>query len=74
MFAVLLAALAGCGVPTEEFQQITAGRIGCPPQSIAISNQQIGASTASWTATCQGKTYMCSGKDVLHEVACTAAQ
>jgi hypothetical protein len=73
MVAVLLAAVAGCGIPIEEFQRITAGRIGCPPQSITIFNQQIGASTASWTAACQGKIYMCSGKDVFDEVACTAA-
>ncbi len=46
--------LPACG-PT--LREITAGRVGCPPEDIEI---QKGHTRYVWTATCHGKTYYCS--------------
>ena len=44
------------------FQRNSSGPLGCPPHQIAIKDQA-GAtySAISWTATCNGKVYYCSG-------------
>ena len=55
---LLTAANASCA---GGLQQITAGRVGCSPDDIVISNDDIGFGSRSWTAQCQGKTYVCSG-------------
>ena len=53
--------LIGC-TPIVQFQRITSGVIGYPPADIQISNANIGYMypVNTWTAKCNGKTYLCS--------------
>jgi hypothetical protein len=79
MHAVIMAVavcgiLAGCTGSTAELQSLSAGRTGCPASDITISNSRVGIKTASWTASCQGKTYFCSGDDMLRGVSCALQQ
>jgi hypothetical protein len=69
--ALATAILSGCAASTPELQRLTAGKTGCPENAIAISNSQVSMKTASWTAECQGKTYFCSGDDMLGGVLCS---
>ncbi len=74
---VALALLAGCAATqpdlqhvTLDLQRLTAGKIGCPPDGISISDAQVGSAMASWTATCQGKQYFCAAEDTFRDVSC----
>lgn len=71
--ATAVLALGGCAASSGELQSITAGKTGCPASSITISDTKVTASTQSWTATCQGKTYQCSGDDMLRGTSCAAS-
>jgi hypothetical protein len=71
MLIVVIVALASCSASTGELQNLTSGKIGCPANDIQISNSQTGMKTASWTAVCHGKTYLCAGDDMLRGVTCT---
>ena len=75
-----LTMLAGCALTPKEAeplaQSASAGRIGCPPSTIKITDFQGGFGTPArnWTATCNGKTYFCSGTashGTWHDVLCT---
>jgi len=50
--------LVGCGGP--KLEPITAGKIGCTPDRITISNDTGWSQPRSWVATCEGKRYVCS--------------
>ena len=54
---VLLGA-TGC-ISTDTLKLISAGHTGCTPDQLTISNVQGPGSL--WNATCNGKTYLCSG-------------
>ncbi|MBW2044707.1 MAG: hypothetical protein JRI96_07445 [Deltaproteobacteria bacterium] len=58
---IFLTTLLGC-TPVIAYQRITSGVIGCPPSDIEISNIEPGYfyGIATWTAKCNGKTYICS--------------
>ena len=43
-----------------QLQQVTSGRIGCPPEAIKTSDYKEGWNISSWKAECKGKTYFCS--------------
>lgn len=51
-----VAFLFGCGSSIASYQRTTAGKIGCIPDDIEISNLKDDA----WVATCKGKRYICS--------------
>jgi hypothetical protein len=72
-----LALLAGCVASrpdlqhvTPDLQRLTAGKTGCPQDGIAISDAEVGAEMASWTATCQGKQYFCAAENTFRDVSC----
>jgi O-acetyl-ADP-ribose deacetylase (regulator of RNase III) len=56
--ASCLAAL-GCTTVMGNLPTISAGLTGCPPDKVAIHDEQIGYYNDTWTATCQGKTFYC---------------
>ena len=74
----LLLLLATSGCVTESMLATTsAGRIGCLPNDITISNRHQTLTGISWVATCKGKQFVCS--DVAtgsksSEVECTEAR
>jgi hypothetical protein len=47
--------LFGCS-STASYQRATAGKIGCIPEDITITNLKDDA----WVATCKGKRFICS--------------
>jgi hypothetical protein len=58
---VVLAALfaeTAC-VSTETLKFISAGHTGCTPDQLTISN--VNGPGSMWNATCNGKTYLCTG-------------
>jgi hypothetical protein len=57
---VIISALLGMTacVSTGQLQLISAGHTGCMPDQITISNAK---GDAMWTATCNGKAYLCTG-------------
>ena len=57
LFSVQLGVTA-C-VPTSQLKLISAGHTGCTPENLTISNVRCLGSM--WNATCNGKTYLCSG-------------
>lgn len=69
----------GCAMSAQQAiplaQSASAGRIGCAPAEITITNFEGGFQTParSWTATCKGTSYYCSGtatKGVWRDVSC----
>jgi len=52
-FCLLL--LVGCS-SSASYQRATAGKIGCLPEDITITNLK----DDSWVATCKGKKFICS--------------
>jgi hypothetical protein len=69
----ILAALgaAGCGLNQGYLRGVTAGQIGCPPDTIDIVDSDRGWLASNWTAVCRGRTYYCSKGDNSAPVACT---
>lgn len=61
MAIIILGTLLGATacVSTDNLKLISAGHTGCTPDKITISNVQ--GHGALWNATCNGKTYLCSG-------------
>lgn len=53
LFSVIF--LIGCS-SVASYQRTTAGKIGCVPDDIEISNLKDDA----WVATCKGKRFICS--------------
>lgn len=39
---------------------VSAGHVGCSQNDIKISNEQTNWSTKTWTATCGGRSYICT--------------
>ena len=75
MFA--LALLTGCAASRQDpqhlildLQRLCAGKIGCPPDAMTISDVQDGSTMVSWTAACQGKHYFCAAEDMFRAVSC----
>ena len=58
--AGLVLGAAACQT-TEDLKTISAGRTGCTPDQLTISNQRAAAGGETWNATCSGKVYLCSG-------------
>jgi hypothetical protein len=71
--ASLALALLGC----VSLESVTSGQIGCAESDIKITNDEEGWGSRTWTATCHGKTYYCSGhgggKYSTPQVACKEA-
>jgi len=68
--------IGGCASPTQLAQSASAGRVGCSPSEVIISNFEGGFTHArSWTAVCNGKSYICSGvstgRGAYSDVTCT---
>jgi hypothetical protein len=64
--ALLGGASAGCFgqaemTSPETLKVITAGRTGCQPEQITVSNDRINIHLRSWNAECGGRRYVCSG-------------
>ncbi len=53
------ALLGGCA---RDLARSSSGAIGCPPESIAVSQVSVGWSQTSWSAQCNGTTFYCSGE------------
>jgi hypothetical protein len=75
MVAVFFGALLGATacVSTDTLKLISAGHTGCTPDQLTISNVR----GALWNASCNGKTYLCSGVSVGQssaEFSCAPAQ
>ncbi len=54
----------------------SSGEIGCPPEEVQVHDMKRGWASATWTATCRGRTFYCSGggKDIsCHEDMAQAA-
>lgn len=66
-----LVAISGCQMHAEK-ASLSSGRIGCSPQQIAISEDSVTFNTASWKATCQGRTFYCVRR-AYEDTNCTAA-
>lgn len=62
--------LSGCA----SLSAVTSGQIGCAESDIAITDDEMGWGTRTWTATCHGRTYFCSahggGKNSTSQVSC----
>jgi hypothetical protein len=61
LITAILGALLGTTacVSTDTLKLISAGHTGCTPDQLTISNVQ--GPGSMWNATCNGKTYLCSG-------------
>jgi hypothetical protein len=57
--------LSGC-FTAEFYKDLSSGHIGCLPDEIEVTDQGELAFGRLWTATCHGRTYICSanGRDV----------
>ena len=56
LIALIAVSLTAC-MTTE---QLTAGKIGCAPQDITISDKKGTIFSKSWVATCKNKRFICS--------------
>ena len=59
MLVLTSLAIAGCG--SGALRTVSSGQIGCAPSEVEITDDEAGWNTRSWTATCGGKRYYCSG-------------
>ena len=62
LVVLCLTMMMGCIASRQRamLPRVTAGEIGCPEDEITIVEEDVGMITATWTATCRGKTYYCS--------------
>jgi hypothetical protein len=44
---------------------ISARVINCPEYSVRVTDEDVHINNTSWTATCEGQTYLCHGQDGL---------
>ena len=57
LIVVSLVLLGGCA----NLQTMSSGQVGCPPESIIISDDKVNLFGArTWTAECNDKKYFCS--------------
>ena len=70
--AVLVLFFTGC-VSTAQLQRFSAGRVGCEPNDIEISNVEAGVfgSDYSWVAVCKEARFQCSSAPARGETSCT---
>ena len=47
----------GCASTIGQLQQVSSGRVGCAPDTVAISDIHRGMNSAAWTASCNSKAY-----------------
>ena len=57
-----LALLATSPACAADLARATSGAIGCPPAEIANRDRSLGFSEMSWSASCRGHTFHCSGE------------
>jgi len=62
--------LMGCAASNAQLRAVSSGHVGCSPDEIGIENYSLGLTTSSWAAVCRGKTFYCSGTDMLKDVGC----
>jgi hypothetical protein len=71
LLVAIAVAMTGCAT----LQHVSSGQTGCSPEEIAISNDQGGWGTRTWTAECRGQVYQCSahggGSHSTAQVSCT---
>jgi hypothetical protein len=64
MRAILVSAaivvLSGCAVSQGALKNFSAGKIGCTPDKISVSNYSESDEIYSWVAECQSKKFVCS--------------
>lgn len=60
LVSAAIVALSGCAVAQGALKNFSAGRIGCTPDQISVSNYSESYETYSWVAECQGKKFICS--------------
>lgn len=74
LFLGCLLVISGCAGEGAALKA-SAGRIGCDPSDVVVSKFEGGLSPArSWTATCKGTPYFCSGMNAgggFLDVSCT---
>ncbi|MDO9453474.1 MAG: hypothetical protein Q7J29_11535 [Stagnimonas sp.] len=63
--------LGGCA-PTSQLQ-LSSGRVGCASSEIVIGDVASTRHSESWSASCRGQTFYCSGTDDFREVICRPA-
>lgn len=66
--------LSGCAASSESLQNASSGAVGCPPRAVQVSAYELGMTTSTWQATCNGETYYCSASDTLKGVRCAKAK
>ena len=70
LMAFVLVIVSGCSTSIPEMRRATVGQIGCPEDTIKISDSQAGAKSASWNSECEGKTYSCTSDETFRGVTC----
>jgi hypothetical protein len=60
--AAAISILSGCAVAVSPgaLKNFSAGRIGCTPNDISVSNYSESDEIYSWVAECQRKKFVCS--------------
>ncbi len=56
------ACMASC-MSTQDYQAVSSGHVGCPPNEINIADvkaAKLAGQTATWQASCDGKTFFCA--------------
>jgi hypothetical protein len=56
LMAVAAVLMSSCAT----LQHVSAGQTGCSPEEVAISEDQMGWNTRTWTAECKGQFFQCS--------------
>jgi hypothetical protein len=64
--------MMGCAAVMGDLPTISAGLTGCPPNMIAIQDENLGYFNDTWTAKCQGRTFYCT-RQVRGSTTCTEA-
>jgi hypothetical protein len=49
--------LGGC---VAQMQQLSAGQVGCPPDEVQVSDDQMHFNSRTWQASCRGKSFFCT--------------
>ena len=67
VLSLVLMLISGCSPTFKLAQTASAGRLGCSPSDIKITDFEIEKNARSWKATCNKKTYICSGIDAAND-------
>lgn len=57
LVCICIQILTGCG---GHYEHLSSGSIGCPPEQITVSDEEMSGNSTTWRATCQGRTYDCT--------------